>query len=124
MSNVKYFEEKLESGELSLITLSEGAVIEMFDEALQKALENIVDINTALKPARQITLKVKLVPSTDRTLIAYDVDVSTKLAGMEPVTGTADLTIDAGGKGVIAKQRGQHQIPLFGNMIQMTHKEK
>jgi len=117
MSGIKeYIDAKLASRELSLCNLADGAVVEMFDQALKKVLENVADINTALKAKRQIVVKVTIVPASDRTMMAFDVDVSTKLAGMEPVSGTADICIDSKGRGVIARHRGNPQLPLFDNV--------
>lgn len=111
----EYVEKKLQAGEISFATMGDGAVLEMSDQALVKVLQNIVDPNMVAKFKRQIVVKVTITPSSDRTMMAYDIDVTTRLAGMDPVSGTADIT-SAGGRGVIAKARNQ-QLPMFDNMV-------
>jgi hypothetical protein len=94
---------------VSLLNLKDGAAVEMFNIAIQKVIENISDINTALSP-REIILKVKLVPSDDRTLINYTIKVDTKLIGQPGVSGSADIKINKDGRmvcyGRSAKQLG------------------
>lgn len=96
---------------LSLANLKGGAAIEMFDRALAEVLTNINDINTTLK-AREINLKVTLVPSEDRTLLGIRLECTRKLTGQEPEKVTADIRFDQRGRAV-AYEREQKQRGLF-----------
>jgi hypothetical protein len=86
-----------ENEKLSLVNLKGGAAVEMFDLALQRVLDNVADINMTGKP-REIVLKVKIVPTDDRTLIGYEIEINSKLAGQAKQSGTADLRIDERGR--------------------------
>ena len=102
---------------LSLVNIKEGAAVEMFDNQLNKVLSNIHDINTSLKP-REITLKVRFVPSEDRTLITLGVSCTSKLAVQDEETTTADLLIDSRGR-AFAKERIPAQLGLAFHAIPM-----
>jgi hypothetical protein len=104
-----------ETEPLSLSNLIDGGAIEMFDRALQNALENINDINTNLK-AREVNMKVVLQPSDDRTLVAVNVHCKPKLQGQEGVKFTADLRLDSRGRAYAMERRSrQNQLP-FSNV--------
>jgi hypothetical protein len=83
--------------QLSLTTIAEGAAIEMFDEAMQKIIENVQDPNTTLKP-RTIQLTVKVTPSKNRHFIETDIAIANKLAGQVSVQATAVIERDQSGK--------------------------
>ena len=53
---------------VSLTNLGEGAAIELFNEELQKVLDNIVDPNTKPKQAREVVLRVKITPDEERDI--------------------------------------------------------
>lgn len=59
------------SEKLSLVNLGGGAAVEMFDEALEKVLENILDPNTEAKTKRVITLKMTISPAENRGVLWY-----------------------------------------------------
>lgn len=69
----------------NIATIGGGAAAERFDIEMQRALENIADINTPWKKPREVTIKVKLLPNEDRNNIAVDIESSVKLAGFETV---------------------------------------
>lgn len=71
---------------VSLATLSDGAAIEMFDEELQRVLDNILDVNTDPKQAREITLKVKIQPNENREMGAVSIGTVSKLAPSKSVS--------------------------------------
>lgn len=124
MSAIKeYIEEKFASGELSIVNVAEGAGVEMFDQALSKVAADCGDVNTASKAKRTVTLKLTVEPSSDRTILTYDIDVAIKLAGMAPASGSADL-IKISGRGVVAKQRGNAQMDIFDNIAPFQKKEE
>jgi hypothetical protein len=124
MSAIKeYVDEKFASGEVSIVTIAEGAGVEMFDQAIAKVTADCADVNTAPKAKRTVTLKLTVEPSSDRTILTYDIDVAIKLAGMAPASGSADL-IRVSGRGVVAKQRGNAQMDIFDNIAPFQKKEE
>lgn len=69
---------------LSIDSMANGAMYEMFDEALRQLATNVADPNTEPTQKRSITITVEASPYKDRSGAAYKVKVSTKLAGMRP----------------------------------------
>ena len=53
---------------LTLENLGNGAAVELFDEALEKVLKNIMDPNTDPKAERSITMKVTFKPDENRDM--------------------------------------------------------
>jgi hypothetical protein len=74
-----------EDSHVSLISLSNGAGVEMFNRELEKVLENICDPNTKATAAREITLKVTFKPNEDREVGVVDISSSAKLAPVKSV---------------------------------------
>lgn len=71
---------------VQLGTLAMGEINEKFPAALKDAVENILSFDYPGKKAREITIKVTLTPSDDRTRAEVEVGVSTKLPGRTPAT--------------------------------------
>jgi hypothetical protein len=82
---------------LTLATINGGALVEQFDRALDRVVDNVSDINTTTKP-RKIKLTVKVVPSEDRGFLEVDGEVKTEVAGQDPVKTTAVLSYDNRGR--------------------------
>lgn len=64
---------------LSLSNLGDGAALEMFEEELQKVLDNIVDPNTKAKSPREITLKIRITPDDERQLGMVELICTSKM---------------------------------------------
>lgn len=97
---------------LTLATIKDGALLEQFDRALDRVVDNVSDINTTTK-ARKIKLTVKVVPSEDRSVVGIDAEVKTEVAGQDPVTSTAVLSYDARGRAVAYnRKKRQQEIPF------------
>ncbi len=75
--------EKLPSGEdiVSLVNLSEGQAVELFNLELQRVLNNIADVNSPAKARRSVTLKVTFVPDETRQVADVMIDCDSKIAG-------------------------------------------
>lgn len=67
--------------------LAMGAVHELLDDAFKKVIENIQDVNTKATQPREISLKIKLMPTENREACAYELGVGAKLAPNKPVAG-------------------------------------
>ena len=70
----------MEQDELvSLCSLAMGAAVERFDDELEKVVQNILDPNTD-SGAREISLKVKIIPNEARDFCAVRVLCSSRMA--------------------------------------------
>jgi hypothetical protein len=73
---------------VSLISLNQGAAVEMFDNALKKVLDNIADPNVDPETTRQISLVVKFAPAKNSKSAAVSIECGTKLAAQKPAGTT------------------------------------
>jgi hypothetical protein len=97
---------------LTIETINEGALLEQFNRALDRVLENLADINTT-DNAREINLKLQIKPNDDRTFLDIKGGVTTKTAGQMTVKSTADLQIDERGRpAAFVRRHKQLEIPF------------
>jgi hypothetical protein len=87
-------EHMQEKNELSLSTINEGAVNDLFTEELEKVLRNIHDLNTKADAVREINISIKFKPNKDRLTASTDVKVSSKLSPPNLITGSLFLMFD------------------------------
>lgn len=81
----------------SLANIKGGAVVERFDHVLRyDVLPNIQDENTDPKAVREISIKIKMLPTEDRKDVMYDIVVDKKLAPMRSVAGFMNIGLNAG----------------------------
>lgn len=85
---------------ISLATLANGGAIEMVDDELSRVFDNIVDLNTAAKKAREVILKIKLTPDEDRELANVEISAVSKLAPVNPYPTKIEIFKDREGRGV------------------------
>jgi hypothetical protein len=71
---------------VTLSTLAEGAVLELFQAELNKVLDNIADVNTDPEAKREISIKVRIAPNEKREMADVVVDVTSKLGSFKPVS--------------------------------------
>lgn len=73
--------------ELNLKDIANGAVQELFENELDKILENIKDPNTSLKKARKLTINFTFKPlQDDRDIVSVDINTKSTLAQVEGVS--------------------------------------
>lgn len=65
---------------VSLDNLKAGGALQLFQEELDKVLENIMDPNTEAGQLREVRLVVKIKPDRDRSTAAVEIIPSCKLA--------------------------------------------
>lgn len=104
---------------LTLASMHQGAAVEMWQQALERVLLNINDINTSSKP-RKIALITKLKPSEDRSLLEIQVEVKTELAGQDAVQFAADLSLDGKGRPVAINRKSQQLTLTFSNVAKIN----
>lgn len=96
---------------VSLVTIANGAALELFERELTAVLTNIKDINTAPRVKREITIKVSFKPDENRERSDIELDVRSKLAGVRPVNKEVFLGTQDGE--LIAIQSNPKQSKLF-----------
>jgi hypothetical protein len=94
---------------ISLSNVANGALAEKFDLELEKIKENIADLNTEHAKPREIVIKIKMVPNEERNLIAFETNITSKLAPFKSAIGVLRLS-----------QEKNNQLELF----QDTSKQK
>lgn len=103
---------------LSIATMKGGAVVEQFDEAIQRLLENIVDPNTKAKAGRTVTLKVTFSPDEERELCGVVANVTTKMAPAAEIVGRCWVAHTR--DGVVAAEHDPKQPGLFQEPATVT----
>lgn len=73
---------------VTLASIGNGAALELFDHELKHVIANIGDPNTTAKTKRHINIKVTIQPDDDRGIGFATVEVTSKLAGVKPVSST------------------------------------
>lgn len=81
-----------------LTTFRNGALVEMFNEEMEKVLANIEDENTEAKKERTVTLRVKIVPGKTRRDAAVYLSADSTLAKFKPVESLLFFDRDDAGR--------------------------
>lgn len=71
---------------VNLETFAGGALQEKFDDAMEKVLANLTDVNTPWKNKRKIIVEVTFEQNEDRDDSTVNVSVVPKLAPVKPVS--------------------------------------
>ena len=113
--------------DVTLVTIGNGAAVELFDREFQEVLANIADPNTDAKTPRKITITVTIKPSDDREMAAAAIQVASKLATAKPAPVHLYFGLD--GERYVAKQVNPAQPEMdFGitesNVMSLTGGEK
>jgi len=70
---------------VTLVSIANGAALELFERELTAVLSNIQDINTSPRQSREITIKFRFKPDESRESAMVNVAVSSKVAGVRPI---------------------------------------
>ena len=116
--------------ELNLKDIANGAVQELFENELDKILENIKDPNTSLKKARKLMINFTFKPlQDDRDIVSVDINTKSTLAQVEGVA--TQILIDKDGNRLSAVEfnkntmKGQQVLEDLSNQeLQQDIKEK
>ena len=75
-------DDGLNEGEtfVSLATIARGGLDELFKEELRKVLRNILDVNTEATGVREVNIKVKMRPNSERRVGDVEYSVTSKVA--------------------------------------------
>lgn len=94
---------------VSLNSLANGGVQEVFDYELSKVLDNIMDPNTTEK-AREINIKVKVKPNKERDYCDVSIDCTSKLAQVDSIL--THLYVGKTPAGIMAVEHNPQQMKL------------
>lgn len=83
-------------------TLKNGALVDLVNDALEKAVNNINDESTNAKDVREIDAKIIFKPDEERRTANVRIEVKTKLSGTRPTQGIVFLD-EQDGKGIICE---------------------
>lgn len=72
----------MEMKPVDLLTINNGAAVELFNEEFGKVLRNINDISVEADGTREIKLVFKIKPSRDRTSATTTIQASSKLVSI------------------------------------------
>ena len=97
---------------VSLATIKAGAVIDEFDAVLEEVFKDCIDSDTTLK-AREITLKVSLVPSKTRSHVGIQFNIVSKMGGKEPSEVLVEMATDERGRLAPREMGRAKQRPMF-----------
>ena len=86
---------------LSINSVSRGALSELFESCVAKAVANILDTSTPAEAARTITLKLKLEPSSDRRSLTVTTSASCALAPIAEHTSRGYVGLGQDNKGYL-----------------------
>lgn len=101
-----------EAASVTLANLGRGGLEEKYGMALKRVLANIADPNTSLA-AREINIKIKIVPDDNRKAATVDVQCTEKLA--PPKGMRTQFFIGRGAEGPMAVENNPDQQLLFGD---------
>ena len=86
----------MDSTEISLTTICQGAVPEVFEREFRELLRNISDPNTVAEKVRTITIKFCVKPTEDRSQAAIDFTCKASLQPVKVVKGQFFLSRHTG----------------------------
>jgi hypothetical protein len=112
---------EIESKRVSLDSLASGDALVLFQQELQKALENIADPNTSWKGSRRVQLTVSISPKESRDYAVVEVDCISKLAKAKGVESHFFMGME-GGKVVAYEQKVKQ--PELPNVRDFTQERK
>lgn len=88
---------------LKVETLCGGGVVEALEYEVARMLDNIADVNTPAKKAREVRLVIKVKPNDQRNMAEVLVQTSSKLVPASPLETSILIDKDKKGKAVGAE---------------------
>lgn len=74
------------SEQMSVLEMSQGAIMELVDREMSRVVENIVDPNAKADAKRKIVVTLELTPSADRKIITVKSSAKSTLVPTDAVT--------------------------------------
>ena len=88
---------------LTVDSLAGGGAVERLHRAIDEALENILDPNTAAKKTRTVTLKMTIKPNEQRNMGEVTVATSVALCPPQPLETSIIIDKDRTGRAVASE---------------------
>lgn len=107
--------------EVTLETLGNGLVGELFAHELAKVLENIDDSNTDPEATRKVTIDVIFKPAKSREAASVIVAVKSKLAGVEPAETLVHLSRERNRLVALAADPNQEELDFAKTRPAVIH---
>lgn len=113
---------------IAIENLADGAGLQLINEALDAAWENIADPNTAAKTTRKVVLEIALTPDASREIVIATITCTRKFAGDAGVV--TRVLLGFSGREVVAteiRSRPTNQTDLetyTENVVQMKKGKK
>ena len=85
--------------DVTLINIAEGEAQHLFQRELERALENIADPHTSATAARDINLKVRIIPNQERDFAKVEITVSSKLVATAGRSSPVFMGMEEDGQG-------------------------
>jgi hypothetical protein len=95
-----------------LATIARGALMELFTIEAARVAANIADVQTVATAPREIILRLKIKPTSDRVGLDIESTASSKMASVAKHSSTAYIAKDKAGKAYIVTE-DQRQQMLF-----------
>jgi hypothetical protein len=95
-----------------LATIARGALMELFTIEAARVAANIADVQTVATAPREIILRLKIKPNSDRVGLDIESTASSKMASVAKHSSTAYIAKDKAGKAYIVTE-DQRQQMLF-----------
>jgi hypothetical protein len=103
--------------------IARGALMELFAIEAARIAANIADVQTVATAPREIVLRIKFKPNSDRVGLDIETSASSKLASAAKHTSTAYIAKDKGGKAYIftedPRQQTLFEPPAQADVIDM-----
>lgn len=94
-------EQQMKLKNMKLSQIGQGALQELFENELEKVIDNINDINTEPTKKRKITLTVEIKSDESREILFADVHAKSNLVSMPPTSLKLFNMIDDNGERVV-----------------------
>jgi hypothetical protein len=102
---------------VTLVTIADGAALELFQAAWDQVLKNVADPNTDAAVKREVTLKFSLKAVEDRDVGTVEVTCATKLAGIRGVDTLVYMGRDNGQLVAVEQPKQQDLFPSPGGRL-------
>lgn len=100
---------------VTLYNLAQGAVLELFQVELQRALDDIADVNRKAEDPREVQFKVRLTPDGERESCLVAITARTKLGTLRTVN--TQLFLGRQGGQNVAVEHNPKQSSLFEETV-------
>ena len=103
----------------SILDMAMGAFKERADYEMSKIIDNIVDPNTSAAKKRSLTVKIDIMPDSERQNLRITTTVSAKLEPTNPVSTSLYITPGENGEAMVVEM-----VPQIPGQISLEDNEQ